>query len=63
MQRKKSPEEIRRKELISELVKVSGVKTFADVQAMMKEAMSETLQNMLEAELEEELGYSKETLI
>jgi len=59
MQRKKSPEEIRRKELISELVKVSGVKTFADVQAMMKEAMSETLQNMLEAELEEELGYSK----
>ena len=59
MQRKKSPEEIRRKELFRELIAASGVKTAADAQNLVKEMLSGTLEGMLEAELDDELGYSK----
>jgi len=59
MQRKKSPEEIRRKELFRELIAVSGIKSAADAQNLVKEMLSETLEGMLEAELDDELGYSK----
>ena len=59
MQRKKSPEEIRRKELLRELIGLSGAKTGADAQNLVKEILSGTLEEMLEAELDEELGYSK----
>jgi transposase-like protein len=59
MQRERSPEEIRRKELFRELVELSGVKTMADVRNLVKEMTSGTLEKMPEAELEDELGYGK----
>lgn len=59
MQRKKSPEEIRRKELLKELVALSGTKTANDAQDLVKEILSGTLETMLDSELEDELGYSK----
>ena len=59
MQRKKTPEEIRRNELIRELIKIDGLKTVQDAQSFVKEILSNTVQNMLIGELDEELGYSK----
>jgi putative transposase len=59
MQRKKTPEEIRRNELIRELIKIDGLKTVQDAQSFVKEILSNTVQNMLVGELDEELGYSK----
>ena len=59
MQRKRSPEEIRRKELFRELIAVSGAKTAADAQNLVKEMLSETLEGMLESELDDELGYNR----
>lgn len=59
MQRKKTPEEIRRSELISELIKIDGLKTVQDAQDFVKEILSSTVQKMLVGELDEELGYSK----
>jgi len=59
MRQKKSPEELRRKELLKELIALSGTKTTADAQELVKEILSGTLETMLNAELEDELGYSK----
>lgn len=47
------------KEQIRQLIKEKNMKTAQDVQKTLKEMFAETLQEMLEAELEEELGYSK----
>ena len=44
---------------IKELIKEKNLKTAADVQDVLKEMFGETLQKMLEAELDNELGYSK----
>ncbi len=44
---------------IKQLIKERDLKTAADVQNMLKEMFGKTLQQMLEAELENELGYSK----
>lgn len=44
---------------IKELIKQKNLKTAADVQEMLKEMFGKTLEQMLEAELENELGYSK----
>ena len=44
---------------IKQLIKEKKLKTAADVQNVLKEMFGETLQKMLEAELDEELGYSK----
>jgi len=44
---------------IRQLIKERNLKTAADVQNMLKEMFGKTLQQMLEAELENELGYSK----
>ncbi|WP_461570858.1 transposase, partial [Thermincola ferriacetica] len=46
-------------EQIRQLIKERNLKTAADVQNMLKEMFGKTLQQMLEAELENELGYSK----
>ena len=59
MQRKKTPEEIRRQELIRELIELDGVKTASDARNMVKSLLGGTLQDLLTAELDEELGYSK----
>lgn len=59
MQRKKTPEEIRKQELLRELIQFSGTKTASQAQDLVKEILSGTLETMLNSELEEELGYSK----
>lgn len=44
---------------IKQLIKEKNLKTAEDVQEVLKEMFGETLQKMLEAELDNELGYSK----
>ena len=48
-----------RKELIKSLLKDYNPKDASDVQEMLKELLGDTLQGMLESELDEHLGYSK----
>ncbi len=55
-QRKLSPE---RKELISNLLKEYNPEDTQSVQEMLKDLLGDTLQSMLEAELDEKLGYTK----
>jgi transposase-like protein len=59
MQRKKTPEEIRRSELLGELIKLEGLRTVEDAQNFVKEILGSTVQKMLVGELDEKLGYSK----
>jgi len=59
MRKQKTPEEIRQRELIAELVKLRGMKTADDAQNMIKDLLGGTIQEMLVAELDDELGYSK----
>lgn len=47
------------KEQIRELIKEKNLVTAADVQDMLKEMFADTLQEMLEGELDTELGYPK----
>jgi len=47
------------KELVKAFVKENNLKTMEDVQSALKELFAETLQSMLEAELDTELGYEK----
>ena len=54
--RKLSPE---RKEFIDSLLKHYNPKDAEDVQEMLKDLLGDTLQGMLESELDEHLGYSK----
>lgn len=48
-----------RKNFIKELIKESNIKSAKDIQEALKELFADTIQEMLEAELDEELGYSK----
>ena len=57
MARKKVNEE--RRALIRELIKEYQPKDVNDVQEALKELLGETLEQMLEAELDDHLGYSK----
>ncbi len=59
MQRKRTPEEIRKQELFRELLQLTGTKTAAQAQDLIREMLSGTLETMLRSELDEELGYSK----
>ena len=47
------------KEQVKAFVKDNNLKTMEDVQSALKELFAETLQSMLEAELDTELGYEK----
>jgi transposase-like protein len=47
------------KEQLRELIKEKDIKTVTDIQNILKEMFSDTLQEMLEAELDTELGYPK----
>ena len=57
--RNESPEKKRRRALIAELLKETPVKDGSDINAIMREMMSELLEGSLDGELEEDLGYSK----
>lgn len=48
-----------RKELISQLLATYQPEDAGDVQAMLKDLLGDALQGMLEAELEDDLGYSR----
>jgi transposase-like protein len=54
-----SPEERARKEKLRELMSQLDIKNFSDINSLFKEMVSDILENGLEAELEDELGYSK----
>ena len=56
---KYSPEEKARRAKIRELLQESNVSSMDDIQDLFKETIAEFMENGLEAELDEELGYSK----
>ena len=55
----RSPEEIERRGKIRELLQMGGVNSMSDIQELFKETIAEFMENGLDAELEEKLGYSK----
>ena len=57
--KERSPEEQERRAKIRELLQVSGVSSMEDIQSLFKETIAEFMEDGLEAELTEELGYSK----
>ena len=57
--RKRSPEEQARREKIRELLQSSGISSMEDIQNLFKETIAEFMENGLDAELDDELGYSR----
>lgn len=59
VRKKRTPEEIERRAKIRELLQVSNVSSMMDIQNLFKETIAEFMENSLDAELDDELGYSK----
>lgn len=57
--RNRSPEETERRAKIRELLQASNVSSMDDIQNLFKETIAEFMENGLDAELDDELGYSK----
>ncbi len=57
--RNESPEDKRRRELVQGFLKDNPIKDPNDIQELMKEMMRQVLQGGLEAELDDELGYTR----
>ena len=57
--RNRAPEENARREKIRELLQMSNVGSMEDIQNLFKETIAEFMENGLDAELDEKLGYSK----
>ena len=57
--KERSPEEQERQTKIRELLELSGVSSMTDIQELFKETIAEFMEEGLESELSEELGYSK----
>ena len=55
----RSPEEQARRAKIRELLQESNISSMEDIQNLFKETIAEFMENGLEAELDEHLGYSK----
>ena len=55
----RSPEENERRAKIRELLLSSNVSSMDDIQNLFKETIAEFMENGLDAELDDELGYSK----
>ena len=55
----RTPEENARREKIRELLQMANIGSMDDIQSLFKEAISEFMENGLEAELDDELGYSR----
>ena len=55
----RTPEENARREKIRELLQMANIGSMEDIQSMFKETIAEFMENGLEAELDDELGYSK----
>ena len=59
MGRKRTPEEEARRELIRELLSKANVTGMEDIQTLFRETIAEFMEDSLDAELEETLGYGK----
>ena len=57
--RKREPMNPAKKNIVRELIKTYDIKTAKDIQEALKDLLGETLQDMLEAEMNEHLGYEK----
>jgi transposase-like protein len=57
--RNRSPEEAERRAKIRELLQISNISSMDDIQNLFKETIAEFIENGLDAELDEELGYSR----
>ena len=57
--RNRSPEEEARRAKIRELLQESNIGSMADIQELFRETIAEFMENGLDAELDEELGYSR----
>ena len=57
--RKRSPEKQARREKIRELLQSSGVSSMEDIRTLFKETIAEFIESGLDAELDDELGYSR----
>jgi len=57
--KKRSPEEQVRREKIRELLQSSGISSMEDIQNLFKETIAKFIENGLDAELDNEMGYSK----
>ena len=55
----RTPEEKERRAKIRELLQLGGIGSMDDIQNLFKETIAEFMENGLEAELDDELGYSK----
>ena len=55
----RTPEEKARREKIRELLQLANIGSMDDIQDLFKETIAEFMENGLEAELEDELGYSR----
>lgn len=57
--RNRTPEENARRKKIRELLQMSNVGSMEDIRNLFKETIAEFMENGLDAELDDELGYSK----
>ena len=55
----RTPEENARREKIRELLKTANIGSMDDIQNLFKETIAQFMENGLEAELDDEPGYSK----
>ena len=61
--RNRTPEENARREKIRELLQMASIGSMDDIQNLFKETIAEFMENGLEAELDEDLGYSRYDVI
>ena len=57
--KKRTPEENARREKIRELLQMANIGSMDDIQRLFKETIAEFMENGLDAELDDELGYSR----
>ena len=57
--RKRTPEENARREKIRELLQLANVSSMDDIQELFKDTIAEFMENGLEAELDDQLGYNR----
>ena len=57
--KKRTPEENARREKIRELLQMANIGSMEDIQSLFKETIAEFMENGLDAELDDELGYEE----
>lgn len=57
--RRRSPEEAARREKIRELLEIAGVNGMEDIQQLFRETIAEFMEDGLDAEMDEHLGYDR----